>query len=187
MSQNREAASPHALLKAMESGAVSAVTEGMEAGEQGRHRTLAFDLQGMGIVCDMAEVSLVAPCAPVTPVPQTKEWVRGVCNIRGTIYSVADLALFAGSIRSVPIESGHLILVNHPDMQVALLVSNVIGFRNFDPDSLQGVDHENVEFKQGQAGDLDQFVRGYYYQADKIWFVVDLLSLANSNRFREVQ
>jgi twitching motility protein PilI len=187
MPQATQVISPHALLREIESTAVP-VGGGSESGEkEGQHRTLAFELQGMGIVCDMLEVSQVAPCSPVTPVPQTKEWVRGVCNIRGTIYSVIDLALFAGSIRSVPLEAGHLILVNHPDMQVALLVNNVIGFRHFDPDTLQTVDHENVEFKQGQAGDLDQFVRGYYYQADKIWFVIDLMLLVGSNRFREVQ
>ena len=141
----------------------------------------------MGIVCSMEEVSLVSNCGPVTPVPLTKEWVRGISNVRGTLYSVTDLALFAGSIRSVPVETGHLVVVNHTDIQAALLVSGVIGFRYFDPESLQSLDEENVEFKQGQAGDLDQFVRGYYYHSDKIWFVVDLLSLVNSNRFREVQ
>ena len=182
-----EGVSPYSLLREMESTAVSIVGEDQQNEEQGQHRTLAFELQGMGIVCDMGEIAQVAPCPVVTPVPQTKEWVRGVCNIRGTIYSVADLALFAGSIKSVPLEAGHLVLVNHPDMSVALLVNNVIGFRHFDPSSLQKVDDESVEFKQGQAGDLDQFVRGYYYQSDKIWFVVDLQALVSSNRFREVQ
>lgn len=178
---------PHALLSEIEASVVASLGDGLRPEEQGRHRTLAFELQGMGIVCSMEEVALVANCGPVTPIPLTKEWVRGICNVRGTLYSVTDLALFAGSIRSVPLENGHLVIVNNPDMQAALLVSNVIGFRYFDPESLQALDDENVEFKQGHAGDLDQYVRGYYYHSDKIWFVVDLLSLVNSNRFREVQ
>lgn len=187
MVESNDALTPYALLSAIEASAVSSLGDGLQPKEQGSHRTLAFELQGMGIVCSMEEVALVSNCGPITPVPLTKEWVRGICNVRGTLCSVTDLALFAGSIRSVPVESGHLILVNHTKIQAALLVSSVIGFRYFEPDSLQVLDDENVEFKQGQAGDLDQFVRGYYYHSDKIWFVVDLLSLVNSNRFREVQ
>ena len=36
------------------------------------------------------------PVPPITPVPLTRPWFRGVANVRGNLYSVVDFAAFVG-------------------------------------------------------------------------------------------
>jgi hypothetical protein len=45
---------------------------------------------------DLVEAGEVIPVPPITPVPLTRPWFRGVANVRGNLYSVVDFAAFVG-------------------------------------------------------------------------------------------
>lgn len=80
---------------------------------------------------DLAEAGEVVPVPPITPVPLARPWFRGVANIRGNLYSVADFSAFLGGAAVVASEQARLLLLGERfRMGCALLVDRSLGLRN---------------------------------------------------------
>ena len=80
---------------------------------------------------DLAEAGEVLPVPPITPVPLTRAWFRGVTNVRGNLYSVVDLAAFLGNGASRGGEQTRLVLLGERFRSAAaLLVDRSLGLRN---------------------------------------------------------
>lgn len=82
---------------------------------------------------DLPESGEIVPVPPLTPVPLTKPWFRGLVNIRGTLFTVVDFSAFQG-LEPTPITSqARLVMANgrfgHAS---ALLVNRALGLRNLD-------------------------------------------------------
>jgi chemotaxis signal transduction protein/CHASE3 domain sensor protein len=69
----------------------------------------------------------VQPLRDITPVPCTPEFVIGVVNIRGSIYSVIDIRSFFGVQRTEIGDSTKVILVNGAGLEVGILADDVKG------------------------------------------------------------
>ena len=69
----------------------------------------------------------VQPLRDVTPVPCTPDFVVGVINIRGSIYSVVDIRGFFGVAKKDHGESTKVILVNGAGLEVGILADDVKG------------------------------------------------------------
>jgi purine-binding chemotaxis protein CheW len=76
----------------------------------------------------------------ITRVPRVPEWVAGVVNLRGQILSVVDLQRYLGlpAVEKTP-EAGprHLLLVQTPQMEMALLVDEVLSIQNLPANHIQ--------------------------------------------------
>ena len=80
---------------------------------------------------DLAEAGEVLPVPPITPVPLTRAWFRGVANVRGNLYSVVDFAAFLGSGASRGGEQTRLVLLGERFRSAAaLLLDRALGLRN---------------------------------------------------------
>ena len=80
---------------------------------------------------DLVEAGEVMPVPPVTAVPLTQTWVRGVANVRGNLYSVIDFAGFAGAGATAASEHARLVLLGERFRSgAALLVDRALGLRN---------------------------------------------------------
>jgi twitching motility protein PilI len=80
---------------------------------------------------DLAEAGEVMPVPPITPVPLTRPWFRGVANVRGNLYSVVDFAEFLGTGVSRGGEQARLVLLGERFRSAAaLLVERSLGLRN---------------------------------------------------------
>ena len=77
-----------------ESAAVLKETEGLETGREGKYLTftLADEEYGIGIL----KIKEIIGMLPVTMVPQTPEFLKGVINLRGKVIPVVDLRLRFG-------------------------------------------------------------------------------------------
>lgn len=67
----------------------------------------------------------------ITRVPRVPDWVAGVVNLRGHVLSVVDLQRFlglppAGGNGNDGLAPSYLVVVGMPDMELALLVSDVL-------------------------------------------------------------
>ena len=87
---------------------------------------------------NLADVSEVLPVPLFIPVPQTRDWFRGIANVRGKLYAVADFSAFqqgesiaTGSERRVLLIQDRLIEAS------GLLVSRMLGLRN--PDNFEHI------------------------------------------------
>ncbi|MEE8391580.1 MAG: chemotaxis protein CheW, partial [Anaerolineae bacterium] len=94
---------------------------------------------------DARYVYTVKPADFITHVPRVPEWVAGVVNLRGRILSVVDLRRFFGlppaeadqydgsENESVP----SLVVVETPDMEVALLTDDVLTVESVSASQIQ--------------------------------------------------
>ena len=80
---------------------------------------------------DMSDISEVLSPPVLTKVPLTKPWYCGVANVRGNLYSIIDLGVYAGGA-PIPHEGqGRVLLAGQKfAFNAGFLVSRVLGLRN---------------------------------------------------------
>lgn len=117
---------------------------------------------------DLVDAGEVLPVPPITPLPLTRPWFRGVANIRGNLYAVVDFSAFLGRNSVAPSEQARLLLVGERfRVAAALLVDRSLGLRN--PAQLEPAEGEpgpwartqyaDAEGRQWKELDLPQLVR----------------------------
>jgi twitching motility protein PilI len=82
---------------------------------------------------ELPDTGEIVPLPQLTPVPLTKPWFRGLANIRGTLFTVADFAAYQG-LDATPLGAdARLVLANSRfGLSSALLVNRTLGLRNLD-------------------------------------------------------
>lgn len=91
---------------------------------------LGVQVGGSSWLVDLADAGEVIPVPPMTPVPLTKPWFRGMANIRGNLYSVVDFPAFLGGKPVAASGEARLLLVGERFRTgVALLVDRSLGLR----------------------------------------------------------
>jgi twitching motility protein PilI len=80
---------------------------------------------------DLTEAGELIPVPPITAVPLTRPWFKGVVNVRGNLYNVVDLPAFLGG---APVTAGGearlLLLAERFLMRSALLVDGSLGLQD---------------------------------------------------------
>ena len=158
-------------------GILQTIAQGVTA------KMVAFQVNQLRLFCEVDNILQVAESPAVVTVPQTKPWIRGIANLKGEMYSVCDLSLFAGFKMRIARGKGNLILINHPDAHVALLVDKVIGFRYFDEKDITQEQLEQVD----ELGEFMTHVDKVYDVDGYKWCKLNINHLMNSVRFLEVQ
>jgi len=93
--------------------------------------TLGVQIAGQCWLVDMRNISEVLPLPPLTPVPLSKPWFRGVANVRGKLYCVADMAAYQQcGEATADIGSRVLLVAEKYAFNAALLVDRVFGLRD---------------------------------------------------------
>ena len=96
-----------------------------------RVSTLGVQIAGRNWLVDMADIGEVLPLPPMTVVPFTKPWFRGVANVRGNLYGVADMATYERSgTASGDVNNRVLLVAERYAFNAALLVDRVLGLRD---------------------------------------------------------
>lgn len=175
--------SPFQLLSDIRGKAIDLAGQGVSyAAQSAGVKNIAYVVNGVNFYCESLDVKEVSTCTNLMVVPQTKRWMRGLINSKGILYSVTDLALFAGFDVATQANRGHLLLLANEDSQSSLLVNRVIGFRYFDDtENLDMAD--NTELPDG----LLPFVKEGHIADGQNWYRLDVDALLASEQFREVQ
>jgi twitching motility protein PilI len=121
---------------------------------------------------DLREAGEVIPVPPITPLPLTRPWFKGLTNIRGNLYSVID---FPALLQKRPVAAGDqarlLLLGDRFRLGAALLIDRSLGLRN--PAQLEK-----------REGKLPQWVRAQYTDAEgRVWKELDVVQLAQHPDF----
>lgn len=141
---------------------------------------------------DARYVFSVRPAELITCVPRVPDWVTGVVNLRGRIFSVVDLRRFfdlppaeANDDETEPGGSvSHLVVVETPDMEIALLADEVLTVESLPTSQMQDVTGTvrglRPEYVQGviarQGEDTDAG------ESSSMVVVLDLLALLADER-----
>lgn len=96
-----------------------------------RVSTLGVQIAGRNWLVEMGDISEVLPLPPLTAVPFTKPWFRGLANVRGSLYGVIDMAAYERSgVASGDIHNRMLLVAAKHRVNAALLVDSVLGLRD---------------------------------------------------------
>jgi purine-binding chemotaxis protein CheW len=95
--------------------------------------TLLFRVGATTYGCGLAEAREIVALRPMTRLPGSPAYVRGLINMRGTIVTVLDLGVRLDSQRRSS-EEGSILLVRHRDRVVGVIVDEVVDVRAVDVD-----------------------------------------------------
>jgi twitching motility protein PilI len=124
---------------------------------------------------DLADAGEVLSVPPITPVPLTRSWFKGVVNVRGNLYSVVDFPAFLGGAPVTPGEQSRLlVLAERFGLATALLVERALGLRQLREFSIAD-------------GAGDAWTRARYTDRDgHSWKELDVAQLAQHPDFMHV-
>ena len=139
---------------------------------------LGFQIGQDNWLVNLSDVSEVIPVPHIIPVPMTLAWYRGVANIRGKLYSIADFAAYQGQPTITPGAERRVVLVAEKLIEGSgLMVTRMLGLRN--PDQYTA---ETLE-----SGIARPWIGGVYRDTDGArWYELDLSGLTRDTRFLEV-
>jgi twitching motility protein PilI len=138
---------------------------------------LGFQVGSENWFVDLADVSEVIPVPNLVTVPLTQDWFKGISNIRGKLYSIADFSQFQGS-SATPINVERRVVLIHEKLieGSGLMVSRMMGLRNPELFSLES---NGVEGKS--------WVRATFLDAAGArWHELDVVALTKNAKFLEV-
>ena len=92
---------------------------------------LGFQVGKQNWLVALSDVSEVIPVPKIVQVPMTQGWYRGVANIRGKLYSIADFAAFQGQPAiGIAMERRVILVAERLIEGSGLVVSRMLGLHN---------------------------------------------------------
>jgi twitching motility protein PilI len=140
---------------------------------------LGFQVGTENWLVTLSDVSEVIPAPGTVSVPMTCSWFRGVANIRGKLYSVADFAAFQGESAIGPGMERRVILISDRLIEGSgLLVSRMLGLRNPEQFTMQASSDE---------ARVRPWIKATYRDAGgALWHELDVAALVGNIQFLEV-
>lgn len=89
------------------------------------HELIAFRIGAQEFCVDIMSVREMRGWTPVTPLPQSPGFVRGVVNLRGAVLPIVDLAARLGFAAAEP-TARHVIIVTQIGQQVVGLLVDAV-------------------------------------------------------------
>lgn len=121
----------------------------------------------------LEEAGEVVPVPELASVPLAQPWFRGLCNIRGNLYTVVDLPGFHGGELITLNADARLLLVSERfGMHTALLVNRMLGLRH-----VQQLEARPVEDARPWE------VARYTDEEGRVWRELDMGALVYHNDF----
>lgn len=131
---------------------------------------LGVQIAGENYLVEMVDISEVLSLPPLTPVPLTKLWFRGVANVRGNLYCVADMAAFLHQGEANGAANNRLLLAaERHGLNAAFLVDRVYGLRD-------------THTWQRDAVMTDQ----YFDEQGVMWRKLDMVQLLGQPEFLQI-
>lgn len=140
---------------------------------------ISFRLGNGWFVAPMSEVAEVLPEPRMTRIPGVKPWVLGVANLRGRLLPVMNLSGYFGAALSSHRRQRRVLVVDHDEVFIGLLVDEAPGLQHFPPADLAMVRPENLDDA------LAPYVKGYFFN-DREWAVFSPVALVTAAEFLNV-
>jgi twitching motility protein PilI len=140
---------------------------------------IAFRLAGSSLVVPLDEVVEILEFPPLTPVPMTSPWVRGMANIRGSLLPVIDLGGYLNDSMTKITARTRILVVDHNNVYTSLVVDEVLGMKHFMNDEYVASEFEVEEF-------LKPYMQNGFQSGERYWGLFSLHALAEMPQFLQV-
>jgi purine-binding chemotaxis protein CheW len=105
---------------------------------------ICFYLQNTQFAFPLQHTLEITYRTEITPLPNLPDWVLGICNVRGEIISIVDLAQILGLTHQDTSQGIHLILIRNEDVTTGVLVDKIAG-TFFDEDPNRKIEKRALE------------------------------------------
>lgn len=122
----------------------------MDTDKKGELQIVAMHLGDEVFGIDIAHIHTVIVPQPITPVPQTPSYVKGVMNLRGRILPVLDLRTRFKIAGKSPTDSSRVVIVEVDGLSAGLVVDTVSEVFRLSADSV----HPPSELLSAEESDV---------------------------------
>lgn len=140
---------------------------------------IGFLLQDTALVVATSEISEILPYPPLTRIPGTVSWMKGVANVRGSLIPIIDLLGFTNAEPAHLTRKSRVLVMRQGDFVSGLLVTEVLGLRHF------FAEEETTDLPPASAK-LQALLKGGYHQGDQYWGIFNARRLAEMPEFINV-
>lgn len=128
---------------------------------------------------ELKEAGEIVTVAAMTRVPLTRDWYRGLSNIRGNLTSVVDLARFQGKgVTPIDANSRVVAFASGLAFNSGLLVSQVFGLRNLS--DMEPLDDPDDGIRKSWM------VKKYRDRDGNVWMALSLSLLVQDQEFLHI-
>lgn len=168
---------PFALLSALDTR-LRAMRVQAAAGSVEVWQGLAFRHGERWVVTPKDDVREVIQPPRLTRVPNSKAWLAGVANVRGSLLTLIDLGrLFGGDGSAGSGRTARVLVLNSDRMPAGFLVDEVAGYRQFTV-------HEQAPTAWPETDPAAPYSLGGFLREGRAWQVLSLHKLAQSETLR---
>ena len=165
------------LLELERRGRAATATSGADSNRSGEWVGVALKMAGEVYLVAREEArEVLGMPQPLTRVPGARSFIRGLANVHGQLVSVIDLRDFLGSGATPATRNTRVVVVNHRDIPVGLIVDEVLGFRRFN-------DSEFTNEVPPTVLPCGRFVAGSFRRGPDRWPVLGLRMLVEDPGF----
>ena len=137
---------------------------------------IGFRLGPLRLVAPLDHVVEILTYPGMSKVPGSKDWVRGIANVRGNLLPIMDLQGYLHGDGAVPSRRSRVLVVNHKGVFSGLVVDEVLGLKHFAPEQ------RSAELPALDAA-LAHYVRDGFMVGDEFWGVFSMRELAETPQF----
>lgn len=137
---------------------------------------IGFGLGGYDLVVPLDQVREVLTHPHASRVPGTKDWVKGLANVRGNLLPVMDIKGFLGLGLTRVGPSSRVLVIDHAGVYSGMLVDRVMGMQHFSLD-------DRSEDSNLEESALAVFSEGRFVRDGRDWPVMSLTALAEDPEY----
>ncbi|MBM7598574.1 purine-binding chemotaxis protein CheW [Virgibacillus halotolerans] len=143
-------------------------------------KVIVFQLQDEEYALGVEQVASIERMLPITRVPQTADFVKGVINLRGVVIPVLDLRT-RFNIKSSPYnESTRIIVVYFDGMEVGLIVDTA--------NDVLDIPEDTMEDPPAVVGAVDvDYIKGIANLDHRLLILLDLQKVLKSDDMIELK
>lgn len=141
---------------------------------------IAFSVGNHLLLASLRDVQEVLDCPPLTHIPRTKKWLKGIANVRGRLLPVIDLEIYLGGDERPMQGNSQILVIQYGALSAGLLVDTVLGQQHF-------LDEDSCPVPPLAMGGVSEYVRPMAYRGQEgTWMVFDVHKLVTSPKFMQV-
>jgi len=145
---------------------------------KGKWSGIGFRMGSYHFVIAMGFVIEVMKFPPVSQVPGSKKWVRGIANVRGNLLPVFDLQSFLNNAVTQIKRETRVLFIAKDELNAGLIVDEVYGMKYFD--------QMNFKPDLGYDAQWKGYYQGGYTLEGENWIVFNIQHLIENQDFLNV-
>ncbi|AIF43740.1 chemotaxis protein CheW [Virgibacillus sp. SK37] len=148
--------------------------------ENKTRKMIVFQLDNEEYAVSVQQVGLIERITPITRVPQTVNFVKGVINLRGVVTPIIDLRIRFGLSEAEFTDHSRIIIINMDDKEVGLIVDAA--------NDVVDIPEETIEPAPEVIGAVDiDYIEGVAKLEQRLIILLDLEKVLSAEEVNNIQ